>query len=277
VPAQETQSQGEDSEERESDSTDEDSESEDSPNPEDTESSAALARTFNNRARDLILHVEQLMQDKTEQCEEYINQFVQERNEDRSLIEESELMDYDEVTRREVGIQRDLCHRELNDLAVARDDALDLMDHHSQSSVSDYGSDSGEDTRVYNNIDNNEGNIRQSLNTEIDNITQRLETVGGDLNSLESRQINNSSNPASENVQLDSQLASDLSNILPGDNTGDNSKKRKRSDSLDEGENKKRKLDDSSERSGESDNQSPLDYVLDKQQSEMMDITDDIE
>lgn len=102
------------------------------------------------------------MLERTERSKGYINYLVTKRLIDRSKTEKSVLSDYDINTKNETEVQRNYCNNQLSVMFSTRDDGLDLMEEHSENN-SYYGSDSGEHSRVYNNIDIEDNSLKQKF------------------------------------------------------------------------------------------------------------------
>jgi len=240
VPAQETQSQSEDSEERESDSTDKDSES---PGLE------GIALQFKEASdEDRQRKIQQIMSNTEEEITEYID----DRLEDRKTVRRDEREEFDISTIYEIDSIRETTLYEIN-YVRAEDD---------RNSDTDNSSDSGLNPPEDDNIHNITRNLISQFNHMVDEKVQDYEKI------VDAPSENSDSSPGEENPE-DSEMQ-DYESDSPEKTGG----KRLRDDeSMEDRPTKKIKEESSSE----SDNLSPLDYVLDKQQSEMMDVTDDIE
>ena len=126
------------------------------------ETSNDLIAKFEGNASRLIEDHHQRMLERTERSKGYINDLVTERLIDRSKTEKSVLSDYDINTKNETEVQRNYCNNQLSVMFSTRDDGLDLMEEHSENN-SYYGSDSGEHSRVYNNIDIEDNSLKQKF------------------------------------------------------------------------------------------------------------------
>ena len=187
--------------------------------------------------------------------------------------------------------EEELCKDELNRIAIIRDDGLDLIDGRSRSYDSDYSSDyesvtsesriQGEDA----NLDSNTREIQNDHSRFIYNALQNLPS--NYANSTLDAENDTSRAEPSKNAQTNFLVKARALNFNRGikdlEGIADSSKKRKPDDTEVESPAKKVKVDNSvvdcnnTPDNISSNNQSPLDYVLEKQQSDPYDFTDDID
>jgi hypothetical protein len=284
-----------------------------SPIPSDIEESTSeLALRFASNKSGFIEYQKNKMIDLLKKSQAYIAELISDRLEERATIQEStELKDFDSKTVEHIELEKETSIEELLALAMVRDTTLDLIGkaHEGSDYDSDYESVSSRNRldQEYNNFDSNDET--QKLE-HIAWINDRLATLPRSDSVSED---SGSDDPVSEDPVSDDPVFSDMGSeesILEraSSNTGvveagsnNNSKntevdtivasssKRKRELSDSNGDEsivtKKPRLDPSIESPGDTapvenrpvDNRSPLDYVLDLQQSEPYDFTDDIE
>jgi len=221
------------------------------------ESTTRLAEEFKGKPSQFIKRQEDKMETILEQSKTNLQKIVEDRTNARPNVGVSSLEQYDNETKKMLDDENGNYNHKIEMVTSVRDTVLDLTDGlHENSPGSDFESDYDSptsQTRIdaeYNDLDQKDAERLEYHKTFTDNL----------------KFINNSGNQ-------DLTIQSDTSFNQPLEGS---SKKRKheQSDSEEAVTNlpKIPKTEASS-----SDNRSPLDYVLDKQQSEGLDFTDDVD
>lgn len=263
-----------------------------SPIESDVEGSTdKLADKYISNPSGLISEQTNKMERLTEKSKIFISELLQDRGLERSNLQASELEPFDKETRKLIDYEGELCKDELNRIAIIRDDALDLIDGRSRSHDSDYSSDYESDTSVsriqgeYSSLDSNTREIQNDHSRFIYNALQNLPS--NYANSTLDTENDTSRAEPSKNAQTNFEVEAGASNfnraIKDFEGIADSSKKRRHDDTEVESPAKKVKVDNSvvdcnkTPDNISSNNQTPLDYVLEKQQSDPYDFTDDID
>lgn len=241
-----------------------------SPIESDVEGSTQdLAARFTGDPSGLISEQTRKMESITEKSKLYIDELVQDRNMERSSLQDSELQEFDKNTKELVKEAELIYKDDLTTVAMIRDDALDLIDGQGRKHNSDYDSDYDSDTSVnriqsqYANLDSDTVSLQNNHNNFIYNTLQNIPS----------------------NVNTHSSIEAGPSNLNPGINElhslDATSKKRKHEDTDLESSAKITKMDNTMVSNKPQDlpvnNKSPLDYVLEKQMSDPYDFNDDID
>ena len=263
-----------------------------SPIESDVEGSTdKLADKFLGNPSGLIAEQTNKMESLTEKSKLFISELLQDRGLERSNLETSELEPFDKATRELIDDEGVLYQSELNRIATIRDDALDLINGRRRSHDSDYESDYESDSSLsriqgeYANLDSNTREIENDHSRFISKALQNLPSNYANT-TLDTGNHTSRDEPTS-NVETNSTVDAGSSNFKEGINdlegvTGKNLK-RNREDSEVESPAKKLKVDNSGMDTNNtpdnipSNTQSPLDYVLEKQQSDPFDFSDDID
>jgi hypothetical protein len=254
-------------------------------------SSHELADKYIGNPSGLISEQTNKMECLTEKSKIFISELLQDRSLERSNLQANELEQYDKDTRKLIQYEEELCKDELNRIAIIRDDALDLIDGASKSNGSDYSSDYESvtsESRIqgeYANLDSNTREIQNDHSRFIYNALQNLPS--NYANSTLDAENDTSRAEPSFNAQTNFSVEAGASNfnraIKDFEGIAESSKKRKHEDTEVESPAKKVKVDNyvvdcnNTPKNISSNNQSPLDYVLEKQQSDPYDFTDDID
>jgi hypothetical protein len=238
VPAQGTQSPSEHSKKSESHTSDEDSPGLD-----------GIAKLFKDASNeDRNRKIQYIMDDS----EQEITEYIEDRLEDRKTVGRDEREQFDISTLYEIDSIRETTIYEINYVRGEED----------SNSDTDNSSDNGENDHENDNTHNSTRSLLSQYNQMVDEKVQEYENI------VDAPSDNSDSSPEEEKPE-DSEMQ-DYESDSPEKTGG---KRLREDDSMEDRPTKKIKEESSSE----SDNLSPLDYVLDKQQSEMMDVTDDIE
>lgn len=288
--------------------------SEQSPIESDVEeSSAQLAEEFKHRPTQLIDRQTEKMSVLSEKSQTYLKEIMEDRAKERAEVPDDELENFDRQTKEIVQDEGEMFERDINTIARIRDDALDLLDN-TKLENSDYDSDYESQTSQdkYNHLDNSDRNFKDDHNRFIQSILGTVADTDSNAEEFSDNSGENSDDESSD-INIDPPVEAGPSNYweeTPVIETGHSSKrkrddsedesshkrkrddsedeislKRKREDSEDESSHKKPKLEDfkdspkdvDSDNNQSQDKRSPLDYVLDKQQSEPYDFTDDLD
>lgn len=253
-------------------------------------STEKLADKYNGNPSGLISEQTGKMESLSEKSKIFISELMQDRGLERSKLQPSELEPFDMETKELINGEGELSKSELNSIAAIRDDALDLIAGRSRSQDSDYESDYESDTSVeriqgeYSNLDSNTAEIINDHSRFIHSALQNLPYNYANA-TLDPQNFTSPGQPCST-VETNSSVEAGPSNFNPGiidsDGITGSSKKRKREDTDVEISAKNPKVGDSTYVNNApanipSNNQSPLDYVLEKQQCEPYDVSDDID
>lgn len=255
------------------------------------ESTEKLADKYIGNPSGLISEQTGKMESLSEKSKIFISELLQDRGLERSKLQPSELEPFDKETKEIIDGEGELSKSELNRIASIRDDALDLIAGRSRSHDSDYESDYESDTSVnriqdeYSNLDSNTAEIINDHSRFIHSALQSL-AYNYANDTLDPQNFNSAGEPSST-VETNTTVEAGPSNFNPAISDYDGitgpSKKRKREDTEVEISAKKPKVGDSTmdvdnaPSNIPSNNQSPLDYVLEKQQCDLYDISDDID
>jgi hypothetical protein len=277
---------------------------------QDLSQSRQLAEKFNKNAVGLIEDQNGIMDIKIKESRQYIKEVCEDRAIERSTLPNHALAAFDKETLELIESEAFQCDQDLDHIAGNRDDALDTMQHRatpaSSFSASNLGSSIGSNT-TEDALDNAFANIDTTdaarKNEHALYIAKAIDYINGlpenellldpNLNTNEQLVVSQSDNSdgSSPNSVTEAQVeanALNSTNVRPTVEISpeqSSSNKRKYEDLDDKTDNKKVKLDYPLEKSSYSttdrtigeDNKSPMDFVLDKQQSEPYDFTDDIE
>lgn len=264
----------------------------DSPIESDVEeSSSALAEKYIGDPSGLMQEQTNKMESLTEKSKLFISEILHDRELERSKLQASELEGFDQDTREIINEEGNLYKSELNLIATITDDAIDLNNGRSRSHDSDYESDYESVTsenRVngeLGSLDSNTAELENDHTRFITNALERLESNYANT-TLDTENDTSCIEPAS-NVPTNTSVEAGPSNFSPAIKDSEviagSSKKRKLDDTEMEIPAKKVKVDNSGVETNDtledlpSNNQSPLDYVLEKQQSDPYDFNDDID
>jgi len=247
-----------------------------SPIDSDVEGSTdQLAEKYIGNPSGLISEQTNKMESISKKSKLFISEVLQDRVLERSNLQPSDLKTFDEETRNLIKDEGVLCKDELARVATIRDDALDLINGRNKSYASDYESDYESDTSVnrirgeYSNLDNNTSEIK---NDHQKFISDALKNLPSNLDNITFESGNDTSH-----IEPSSNVKTDFS-VEAG-----SGKKRDRDDGETDLPAKRVKVDSTNMVSNNtpdnipSQNKSPLDYVIEKQQCDPYDFTDDME